>query len=82
MSRQRFVINDATIVETGADGGHRYLKGRCDWSGDVVDVAVLMRDKPEEAKLAEGTVVVSATVSGFARGSGLLLRDAEVESGT
>ena len=78
MSLQRFVISDARILCSGADGGHRYLVGHCDWSGDLVDVAVLMRDKSEETKLTEGTVIVNAIVSDYTPGAGLLLYRAEI----
>lgn len=80
MMRQRFVIRDAKVVSTGFDGGHRYLTGRCEWSGDLVDVAVLMRDKSEEAKLIDGEVAVTASLSDFTRGAGLLLHDGTVEA--
>jgi len=73
MTKERVTIRNATVVETGTDGGHRYLKGECDYAGEVVSVTALMADKDEEADLSDGTHGVSYESSDFTRGAGLLL---------
>lgn len=77
---QRFLVRAATVSSTGADGGHRYLRGRCEWEGSDVDVAVLFASRSDEKALTPGDVVVEATVSDFTKGTGLLLSDARLVS--
>ena len=73
MAEERVTIRKATVVQTGIDGGHSYLRGECDYAGEVVSVTALMADKDEEADLSDGTHAVSYESSDFTRGAGLLL---------
>ena len=73
MAKERVTIRNAIVIETGADGGHRYLKGECDYGGETVSVTALMADKAEEADLGDGIHTVTCESSDFTRGAGLLL---------
>jgi hypothetical protein len=73
MPLRNVTIRDATVVRTGVDGGHRYLKGECDDAGDVVVVTALMANKAEEAKLRPGTHTVAYESADYTPGAGYLL---------
>lgn len=66
-------IYSASVLRTGADGGHSYLKGMCFYKGKNELVTALMTDKAEEAKLTDGEFLVSYETSQFTQGAGLLL---------
>jgi hypothetical protein len=73
MHHQEMEIRRASVVRTGAEGGHAYLQGECEYEGQSVSVAALMESKAEEAKLHEGDVVVQYSSASYTRGAGLLL---------
>ena len=70
---EKVTIRDAIVIQTGADGGHSYLKGECDYAGKAVSVTALMVDKAEESELSDGIQTVTYESSDFTRGAGLLL---------
>jgi hypothetical protein len=72
-----FHIYNAQVTQTGADGGHRYLQGRCAWEGSAIDVTVLFASRNEELALTDGEAYVLATVANFVKDAGLLLYDAK-----
>ncbi|XZE35734.1 hypothetical protein SH501x_001274 [Pirellulaceae bacterium SH501] len=73
-----FHIYKAHVTRTGADGGHRYLQGRCEWEGSESDVTVLFASRNDELALSDGEAYVVATVANFVKGAGLLLFDAKL----
>ena len=75
-SQQTFRINDVKRVETGVDGGHAYLTGRCAFDGAIVSVTVLFRDAQEPNSVSADTIYVVGTISDYSQSAGLLLRDA------
>lgn len=44
-------IEHARLLSNGANGGFRYLAGRCRWDGQSVRVFAFMRDKSLEKQL-------------------------------
>ena len=73
MPRKEITIRNATVVQTGVDGGHSYLQGNCEYTGQTVPVTALMADKVEESALHSGVLVVSYESLDYTRGAGLLL---------
>ena len=73
MAVRKVAIQEATVVRTGVDGGHRYLKVECDDAGDVVVVTALMANKAEESKLRPVTHTVAYESADYTPGAGYLL---------
>lgn len=42
------------ILETGADGGHKYISSSLKYNGSQREITVIFKNKKEEQKLTEG----------------------------
>lgn len=73
MPRDPITILNAKVSRTGAEGGHSYLKGECDYHGKTVAISAIMVDKAEEAQLQDGIQTVTYEASDYTHGVGLLL---------
>lgn len=78
MAKQRILITHASVQSSGADGGHSYLSGRCEWLGRDVAVTVLMADRLEESRLVDGETWIISSRFEYTGGAGLLVSEARL----
>ena len=81
---EAFHLRSASWLSTGADGGHWYLSGFCDYEGSQVKVYAFLADKAEEERirsLGSDTFALDCPRHDFIRGIGLSLWDCRLING-